>query len=198
MKEKILLLSSENFENNTATAFRQLWNDQDFADVTLVTVDDQQIRAHKAILSLCSQFFRKMLLNNTQKNMFYLKDLRYKELEIVLKLIYLGQCDVGEFGLKDYLAAVKFLELRDLTEHVNIKPSKEVIVDNLAQETKDLYSSNTDIDNSTNYVSTQDKESEDTQTANHQDKGSLGERPAQQSCSLTSPRMLPEAPHPKS
>ena len=70
-----------NFETNAHNTFRNLWNDQDFADVTLATVDDQQSRAHKVILSSCSQFFRNIFLKNPHQNpLLYLKDIRYKEI----------------------------------------------------------------------------------------------------------------------
>ncbi len=47
-------LSSNYFEANTPTTFRKLWNDQDFTYVTLATVDNKQIKAHKVNLSYCS------------------------------------------------------------------------------------------------------------------------------------------------
>ena len=33
----------DHFEENAPNTFRKLWNDQEFVDVTLATVDDQQI-----------------------------------------------------------------------------------------------------------------------------------------------------------
>jgi hypothetical protein len=46
------------YETNAAKTFSQLWNTQEFSDVTLVTVDDMQIKAHKMIISYCSPFFK--------------------------------------------------------------------------------------------------------------------------------------------
>ena len=46
------------FETNISTAFRELRNDQDFFDVTLAC-DDDQIQAHKIILSACQYFEKK-------------------------------------------------------------------------------------------------------------------------------------------
>ena len=63
-----------------------------FTDVTLATVDNQQIEVHKVILSSYSQFFRNILLRNPHPNpLLYLKDIRFKELEMIIKFIYLGQ-----------------------------------------------------------------------------------------------------------
>ena len=72
VKYEKLTLNSNNFESNAFNTVRQLWNDHDFADVTLVTVDNKQIRAHKVILSSNSSFFKNPLLNNPHQNPPYL------------------------------------------------------------------------------------------------------------------------------
>ena len=48
------------FESNIGVAFRELREDQEFFDVTLAC-DEDQIQAHKVILSACSPFFRRIL-----------------------------------------------------------------------------------------------------------------------------------------
>jgi Cys2His2 zinc finger developmental/cell cycle regulator len=74
-------------------AFSQLWGEQDFADVTLAAADGQHIKVHKVILSSCSQFFRNLLVTIAHPNpLIYLKGTTYKELELVIQLIYLGHC----------------------------------------------------------------------------------------------------------
>lgn len=114
-------LNSKNFEATAHHVFKQLWNEQDFADVTLATVDNQQIRAHKVILSSCSPFFRNILLTNTHQNpLLYLKDIKHNELEMIMQFIYLGQCEVGKDDLESFLATGQDLEVNGLTEEVNI------------------------------------------------------------------------------
>ena len=54
--EKICLQWND-FESNISVAFLELREDKDFFDITL-TCDDDQIQAHKVILSACSPFFR--------------------------------------------------------------------------------------------------------------------------------------------
>ena len=53
---------------NAPNTFKELWGDQDFADVTLATADDRQIKAHKVIISSCSPFFRNILVKNPHAN----------------------------------------------------------------------------------------------------------------------------------
>ena len=103
------------FEVSAANSFKNLWSNKNFTDVTLASEDDHQIRAHKVILSSCSLFFSKILLRNPHANpLIYLKGIRYKELELVMKFIYFGQCQVNEKNLEIFLATGKALEIQGL------------------------------------------------------------------------------------
>ena len=73
---------------NAPNTFKELWGDQDFADVTLATADDRQIKAHKVIISSCSPFFRNILVKNPHPNpLIYLKGVSYEHIENALKFI---------------------------------------------------------------------------------------------------------------
>ena len=120
MCDNTLEMHWDHFETNAPNTFRKLWNDQDFADVTLATVDDQQIGAHKVILSSCSEFFRNIFLKNPHQNpLLYLNGIWYKELSMVIKFIYLGQCEVRQSELEDFLSTGKDLKVGGLMEYVN-------------------------------------------------------------------------------
>ena len=124
--EKMNLLWND-FETNAPNTIKELWNDQNFTDVTLATVDGHQINVHKVILSSCSQFFRNILLRNPHPNpLLYLKDIRFKELEMIIKFIYQGQCDVGDEELKDFLDTGKALEISGLMENMEMGEEEEV------------------------------------------------------------------------
>ena len=151
MSDNTMELRWDHFETNAPNTFKKLWNDQDFADVTLATADNQQIRAHKVILSSCSEFFRNIFLNNPHQNpLLYLKGIRYKELAMIIKFIYLGQCDVGQYELEDFLTTGNDLEVGGLIEDINLKDITEPVVENgtyNTQEPQESHSNYTDIDN---------------------------------------------------
>ena len=73
------------YHNKTQTSLNNLtwylvWivnvNDQAFTDVTLATLDNQHVRAHKIILSSGSTFFKNILVRNLHQNpLIYLKDI---------------------------------------------------------------------------------------------------------------------------
>ena len=100
MGEEQLLLSWDGFEKMTQNSFRDLLGDVDFADVTLVTEDGNQINSHKIILSSCSPFFDNILRKNPHQNpLLYLKDIQYAELQKLLVFMYVGQCEIAQTDL---------------------------------------------------------------------------------------------------
>ena len=71
-----------------------------YADVTLVSDDKTEFRAHKAILSSCSQVFHDVLADvqdQDQDAVIYLEGIEHQEIQLMLEYIYLGktQCDVN-------------------------------------------------------------------------------------------------------
>ena len=60
MSEK-LCLNWNDFQDNVKSAFKNLRDDQDFADVTLACEDGQKIEAHKVILAASSPVLQKLL-----------------------------------------------------------------------------------------------------------------------------------------
>ena len=95
MSNEKFVFSSTLYEANATNICQQFWNDQDFTDVTLATVDNHQVKVHKVIISSCSPFFRNILLKNPHPSpLLYLKDIRYKDLAMIIQFIYLGQCEV--------------------------------------------------------------------------------------------------------
>ena len=56
-----LRIDWHDFQKNINNIFAELRESSDFTDITLVCEDDQQIEAHKIVLSACSPFFKKIL-----------------------------------------------------------------------------------------------------------------------------------------
>ena len=108
-------LNHIDFETNARNILKQLWDDQTFSDVTLATSDDKQIRAHKMILSTSSPFFQNILQKNPHQNpLLYLKDIPHSRLELILKFMYFGQCEVAQEDLDGFLATGKDLRIKGL------------------------------------------------------------------------------------
>jgi len=114
--EKFCLRWNE-FENNISQAFKELRDDKDFFDVTLVC-DDEQIQAHKVILSACSPFFRNVLRRNPHQHpLLYLKGVKYSDLQSVLNFMYHGEVNVAQEELNSFLAVAEELRVKGLTQN---------------------------------------------------------------------------------
>ena len=121
-----MTLMWRDFESSAPNTFRQLWNDKDFTDVTLATVDDYQITVHKVILSSCSEFFKNILQKNPHQNpLIYLKDVKHKYLKMVMQFIYLGECDVGQADLSQFLNTGKELRISGLMETFDLEEEED-------------------------------------------------------------------------
>jgi len=104
------------FEKNISRAFRELREDKDFFDVT-IACDDDQVEAHKVILSACSPFFRTILKKNKHQHPFvYLKGVRYTDLLSVLNFMYHGEVNVAQDDLNTFLSVAEDLKVKGLTQ----------------------------------------------------------------------------------
>lgn len=120
-------LAQKQFESNAGSLLRKLWKDKDFADVTLATADDKQIKAHKMILSSSSTFFENILLKNPHQNpLLYLKDISFSRLELILQFIYCGQCEVQQEDLVDFLATGRDLKVNGLADEEDLTKTNYV------------------------------------------------------------------------
>ena len=115
LSEKFCLKWNE-FENSISGAFKELRNEKEFFDVTLAC-DDEQLQAHKVILSACSPFFRNILRRNKHDHpLLYLKGVKYADLVSVLNFMYQGQVNVAQEELNSFLAVAEDLRVRGLSQ----------------------------------------------------------------------------------
>ena len=119
-------LAWKEYNSCASSTFHSLYSDTDFTDVTLATDDFKQLKAHKVILSSCSSFFRRILLNNPHQNpLLFLKGVRIAQLKSVLQLIiYLGQAEVSQDDLQSFMDTAKDLEIKGLTDSEPLDETK--------------------------------------------------------------------------
>ena len=109
-------LKWNDFEANISGGLRELRDDKDFFDVTLAC-DDDQISAHKVILSACSPFFRNVLRRNPHQHpLLYMKGVRYTDLQSVLNFMYHGEVNIAQEDLNAFLAVAEDLRVKGLTQ----------------------------------------------------------------------------------
>jgi len=108
-------LTRNDFELCAKNAFRSLFSNQEFSDVTLSCAGNKHIKTHKVVLSACSPFFREILLQNPNPSpLIYLKGIDFQDLEAIVKYMYLGHTSVAESKLESFLASSQELQVEGL------------------------------------------------------------------------------------
>ena len=109
MADMKLGLTRGDFNRHSVETLQSLLQDSAFNDVTLVCEDQRQIKGHKVILSSGSKLFKEILLKNPHPNpIIYLK-LTYDHLNSIVRFIYLGQCEVDQNDIDNFLATAQDL-----------------------------------------------------------------------------------------
>jgi len=82
------------------------------SDVTLVTKDDKEFKAHRNVLSAASPFFFKLLQSDMKENgegIVRFEEISAAAMEDVLEFIYTGTVEVTQENSKDLIAAANYL-----------------------------------------------------------------------------------------
>ena len=108
------------FETTTRNNFQFYWSHPEFTDVTLTSEEGKEIKAHKIILCNGSTFFHKLFVNNHDTKYFNIDEIHpnitFKELEIIVKFIYLGQCEMETSEFESVLSVGRDLGIIGLIE----------------------------------------------------------------------------------
>ena len=111
-----LCLRWNDFQGNLNSAFGQLRNDRDFADVTLACEDGTQIETHRVILASTSPFFMEVLKKNKHpRPLIYMRGLKAAELVAMVDFLYFGEANVDQESLELFLGLAEELKLKGLT-----------------------------------------------------------------------------------
>ena len=112
---EMLCLQWNDYHENIKSTFRNLRADNDFADVTLVCEDGQQVEAHKVILAASSPFFRKLLVRNTHPHpLVYMRKMNSDDMMAIVDFLYNGETNVHQENLERFFAVAEELQLKGL------------------------------------------------------------------------------------
>jgi hypothetical protein len=127
------ILNQDKFDTHAAKLLNDLMGNKELADVTLVA-ENQQLKAHKLILSSCSPFFRNIFAENPHQHpLIYLKGVSFENLQNVIQFVYQGEARVNKDKMNSFLEVGQELQIRYLANENNwdvlsnvkgIKPEK--------------------------------------------------------------------------
>jgi len=124
------------FESNISGAFQEIRAEKDFFDVTLACEDDQ-VEAHKVILSACSPFFKGVLRRNPHQHpLLYLKGIKHSEMMAVINFMYCGEVSVAQEDLNNFLSVAEELKIKGLTQGQQKTNESDIQQHSLRKESK--------------------------------------------------------------
>ena len=126
MASEKFCLKWNDFQNNITSSFANLKSDTDFSDVTLVCEDGQQLEAHKAILATSSPFFDNLLKKNKHPHpLIFMRGVNYDDLAAIIDFLYVGEANVYQEHLENFLSFAEDLQLKGLTKSTSPDKSKD-------------------------------------------------------------------------
>ena len=128
------------YSDHLKEALNEMMLSSEFADVTLVTDDKQQIRAHRNILSAASPVFKSILqIDSKNANpVIYLRGIQHSEIESIMQFIYLGEARFYEERMSEFLTVSKNLEIKELSTGIEINDQGEGNENNVADLNMDI------------------------------------------------------------
>ena len=100
---------------------QEMFYSNDFKDVTLVSEDRNEIKAHKNILSASSPVLKRLITDSNGNQPVVLEGVKYNELLCILQYIYLGETRLLKVNMNPFLTAAKKLQVKDLEKNVKKK-----------------------------------------------------------------------------
>ena len=91
MNQEKYSLTWQTYSDHLKSMMKELMMNEDFFDVTLVTEDKKQIKAHINILSACSPVFKDILKKERNSSaIMYLRGIQYAEMVSIIQFTRLA------------------------------------------------------------------------------------------------------------
>merc|ERR1719347_1073445 len=124
MAEKYTLSWHANFEY-LQKMLKDLYQEGRHSDITLVSDDQTQFKAHKIVLSACSPVFKKIIDSNPSQNpLIYLRGIQSYEMESILQFMYLGEGKFYHERMREFIKVAQDLEVKDIRDGLELPSEK--------------------------------------------------------------------------
>ena len=115
MESEKFCLKWNDFQNNISESFKELREDRDFCDVTLVSDGNQFIKAHKVVLAASSSVLMGILRSNKHSDpLIYMRGIKVNLLTAIVDFIYYGETNICQEDLDFFLVLAQELQLKGL------------------------------------------------------------------------------------
>ena len=129
--ERYETISLQPFSEQLQLIFRSLYQDGKYADITVVSDDKTQFKAHKIVLSAFSQKFKKIIDKSpSQNHVLDLIGIQSNEIASLLQFMYLGEVKIHVDRIEQFIKAATYLEVTEISDRVGKQNDKENISEN--------------------------------------------------------------------
>ena len=136
MSEKFNLKWND-FQTNVSKSFGLFRNEEYLHDVTLVSDDFKQMKAHKLVLSACSEYFKRIFqeTSSSYQTLLCLDGVNSSNLSKVLDYVYDGEVKILQEDLDTFLCVAQKLQLQGLihNDDENHQNEANVATDNIEE-----------------------------------------------------------------
>ena len=131
-------LSWYNFSKHLHLLFEELYKNESYADVTLVSADKIEFKAHKIVLSACSPILKKIIDNNpSQHPLIYQTEIESQEIESILHFMYIGEGKSYQERIGKFIKVAKDLEIKQFSDGFVKERENDDFIKGRIPETKD-------------------------------------------------------------
>ena len=103
------------FRNCVSSSFKNMHQDTDFTDVTLIGEDNKRILAHKFVLASSSPIFSNILKENQHPNpLIYLRGIKDIHLSAIIEFMYQGEVNISQNDIEAFLSLAEEFQLKGL------------------------------------------------------------------------------------
>ena len=115
MNQEKFKLTWHTYTDHLREMLHDMKDSNELTDVTLVSEDKKQFKAHKVVLSASSPVFKSIISDySLALPIIYLRGIQSYEIESILQFIYLGQATFYKDRMNEFLSVAKSLEIKEI------------------------------------------------------------------------------------
>ena len=117
------------FSEHFQQMLQELYREEKYHDITLLSDDQTQFRVHRFVLSAFSPLLKKLIDNAQNQNLLiFLRGIQKDELKSILEFMYLGEAKFSLDKMSRFIQAAKDLELAEIADGLEL-PKAELAKD---------------------------------------------------------------------
>ena len=126
MQQEKYSLVWDQFPDHLRGMLNDMMKSEDLTDVTLICADQIQFKAHKVVLSACSEVFKNIIQASVMSgSVIYLRGIQSTEMKAILEFMYLGQATFDEDKILEFVNLAKDLKINEIQNSLETRENND-------------------------------------------------------------------------